>query len=483
MRMYVGGEWTDGARQEELRSPYNGEVIDTVPVATTADVERAIACAVRGAAGQRRTTGHEREAILRRAGDIADARVDELAATISRESGKAIAEARAEASRAGDLLRLSGFEGTQLYGDSLPLDASAGAGLHRLGFTLRQPCGVVVAITPFNYPLLLVLHKIAPALAAGNAVVLKPARQTPLTALKLVEILLEAGLAPEAISCLTGPGGELGDALVSDPRVRKISFTGSTATGAAIARTAGVKKLSLELGASCPVQSGQWLVRVAAVESADGQAHAVVKEHGVDALQPLGALIDERLAQPHQSAQLEDVFGRDPGLRQPPLEQQVAQMAGVALIGLGSPLRAARRRRVGRLGQLNRDAGALELLDDEAPAGGRLHRSLDVLTRPAAQERAQGRAIGRRDPPSRHLPGRGVHGVVGDLCAMHVEPDNNGQAGPPRPRGTRRTQRSPPVGRRPVTCHPSRTYRLPGHIAELKLAASVRLDPSRPYGG
>src|SRR5919107_5218653 len=253
MRMYVAGEWTDGARQEELRSPYNGEVIDTVPVATTADVERAIASAVRGAAGQRSTTGHEREAILRRAGDIADARVDELAATISRESGKAIAEARAEASRAGDLLRLSGFEGSQLYGDSLPLDASPGAGLHRLGFTLRQPCGVVVAITPFNYPLLLVLHKIAPALAAGNAVVLKPARQTPVTALKLVEIMLEAGLAPEAISCLTGPGGELGTALVKDPRVRKISFTGSTATGEAIAQVAGVKKLSLELGASCPV--------------------------------------------------------------------------------------------------------------------------------------------------------------------------------------------------------------------------------------
>ena len=150
-------------------------------------------------------------------------------------------------------IRLSAFEGTQLYGDTLPLDAGAGAGLNRLGFTLRQPCGVVVAITPFNYPLLLVLHKIAPALAAGNAVVLKPARQTPLTALKLVEILLEAGLAPEAIACLTGPGGELGEALVSDPRVRKISFTGSTATGEAIARVAGVKKLSLELGASCPV--------------------------------------------------------------------------------------------------------------------------------------------------------------------------------------------------------------------------------------
>jgi glyceraldehyde-3-phosphate dehydrogenase (NADP+) len=112
---------------------------------------------------------------------------------------------------------------------------------------------VVVAITPFNFPLLLVLHKIAPALAAGNAVVLKPARQTPRTALKLVEILLEAGLEPEAISCLTGPGGQLGDALCADPRVRKISFTGSTATGEAITRVAGVKRLSLELGASCPV--------------------------------------------------------------------------------------------------------------------------------------------------------------------------------------------------------------------------------------
>src|SRR3954454_13397652 len=253
MRMYVGGAWTDGARQEELRSPYSGEVIDTVPVGTLEDVERALASAVRGAAVQRRTTRHEREAILRRAGDLADARVDDLAATISRESGKAIAEARAEASRAGDLLRLSGFEGSQLYGDSLPLDAGAGAGLHRLGFTLRQPCGVVVAITPFNFPLLLVLHKIAPALAAGNAVVLKPARQTPRTALKLVEILLEAGLEPEAISCLTGSGGQLGDALCADPRVRQISFTGSTATGEGIARVAGVKKLSLELGASCPV--------------------------------------------------------------------------------------------------------------------------------------------------------------------------------------------------------------------------------------
>jgi glyceraldehyde-3-phosphate dehydrogenase (NADP+) len=251
--MFVAGEWIEGAQQEELRSPYSGEVIDTVPLADVQDVDRAIAAAARGAEHQRRLTAYEREAILRRAGDIADSRVDELAQTISRESGKPIAEASAEASRAGHILRLSGFEGSQLYGDSLPLDAAPNGGRHRVGFTLRQPCGVVVAITPFNFPALLVLHKIAPALAAGNAVVLKPARQTPLTALRLTEILLEAGLHPEAISCVTGAGGELGDALCSDPRVRKISFTGSTQTGERITKVAGVKKLSLELGASCPV--------------------------------------------------------------------------------------------------------------------------------------------------------------------------------------------------------------------------------------
>jgi len=253
MRMFVGGDWVEGSRREELRSPFSGEVIDTVPIAGQDDVDLALRVAVTGAERQRAMTAYDRQAILRRAADIADQHVDDLARTISMESGKAIAEATGEASRAGDLLRLSAFEGSQVYGDTLPLDAHRGAGRHRLGLTVRQPCGVVVAITPFNYPLLLVLHKIAPALAAGNAVVLKPARQTPLTALKLVEVLLEAGLPPDAMSCVTGSGGEIGELLCSDSRVRKISFTGSTATGEAITRVAGVKRLSLELGASCPV--------------------------------------------------------------------------------------------------------------------------------------------------------------------------------------------------------------------------------------
>ncbi|WCI09204.1 aldehyde dehydrogenase family protein [Arthrobacter sp. OVS8] len=122
-----------------------------------------------------------------------------------------------EASRSGNIIRLAAYEGSQLYGSTLPLDANAGTGLDKIGFTLRQPCGIVVAITPFNYPALLVLHKIAPALAAGNAVVLKPARATPLTALKLAQCFVDAGLPPEALSVLTGPGSTLGDVLVTDP--------------------------------------------------------------------------------------------------------------------------------------------------------------------------------------------------------------------------------------------------------------------------
>ena len=256
MEMLIGGRWrpASGAGPvEEVTSPFDGSVVGTVPVATVEDVDAALAAAQAGAGRWRRTPAHERMRILLRAAELADERAEETARLISGESGKTITEARGEASRSGDLLRLAAFEGTQLYGDTLPLDANRGTGQDKIGFTLRQPCGIVVAITPFNYPALLVLHKLAPALAAGNAVVLKPARDTPLTALALAACLVDAGLPEGVLSVLTGPGGTLGDPLVSDPRVRKISFTGSTATGERITRMAGVKKLSLELGASCPV--------------------------------------------------------------------------------------------------------------------------------------------------------------------------------------------------------------------------------------
>jgi len=255
MQMLIAGTWRGAAdgRTEEVRSPFDGRVIDTVPVATVQDAEAALDRAEIGAHLQRSTPAHVRVDILLRAAALADERAEDIAQTISAETGKPITEARGEASRSGNIIRLAAYEGSQLYGSTLPLDANAGTGLDKIGFTLRQPVGIVVAITPFNYPALLVLHKIAPALAAGNAVVLKPARATPLTALKLAQCFVDAGLPPEVLSVLTGPGSTLGDVLVTDPRVRKVSFTGSTATGTRISSIAGVKKLSLELGASCPV--------------------------------------------------------------------------------------------------------------------------------------------------------------------------------------------------------------------------------------
>lgn len=253
--LLIGGTWTKpvNGKYEEVHSPYSGEAVGEVAVADLSDVSAAITAAEQGARVWRNTPAHERFAVLLKAAAFADERSESLAHIISSENGKSLVEARGEAGRSGEIIRLAAFEGTQLYGETLPLDANKGTGLDKIGFTLREPVGIVVAIAPFNYPALLVLHKLAPALAAGNAVVLKPARATPLTALALAQCFIDAGLPEGVLSVITGTGGLLGDALVSDPRVRKVSFTGSTATGEHISRVAGVKKLSLELGASGPV--------------------------------------------------------------------------------------------------------------------------------------------------------------------------------------------------------------------------------------
>lgn len=238
---------------EDIRSPFDGSVVGQAPVATLADVDSAISAAVKGAEIWRRTPAHVRSAILMKAAELADARQEEIAQIISSENGKSLLEARGEAGRTGEIIRLAAFEGTQLYGTTLPLDANKGTGQEKFGFTLRQPVGVVVAISPFNYPALLVMHKVAPALASGNSVVLKPARTTPLTAIALAQCFYDAGLPEGVLTVITGSGALLGDALTSDSRIRKISFTGSTATGTHITKIAGIKKLSLELGSSCPV--------------------------------------------------------------------------------------------------------------------------------------------------------------------------------------------------------------------------------------
>ncbi len=275
MKMYINGEWVDRANTMPVFNPFDQSIIDTVPRATVADVDLAIASAVRGAKVMAKLPAYERYAILNRAAQLMTERMEDLGQTITREEGKVIAEGRGEAGRAIQTITLSSEEAKRLHGETVPLDAAPGV-TSQFGFTIRVPVGVVAAIAPFNFPLNLVCHKVGPALAAGNAVVLKPAGDTPLSALKFTEILLEAGLPPEAIQCVTGSGAEIGDAITGDPRIRKITFTGSMEVGDRICRNAGIKKVTMELGSNSPliVMSDADLEKVAAATVAGGFANA-----------------------------------------------------------------------------------------------------------------------------------------------------------------------------------------------------------------
>ncbi len=252
MQMFIRGQWLDKPEKIEVINPFDGAVIDTVPRGDAGDVDAAIGGAVEGAKLMRGLTGYQRFEILRCAADLMRERAEDLARTISLEEGKILAEAKVEVARAAETMELSAEEAKRIGGEVLPLDGASGGG-RRLGFTLRVPCGVVTAITPFNFPLNLVAHKVGPALAADNAVIVKPASDTPLSALKLVEILLDCGLPPLAIACVTGPGGEIGEALCRDNRVRKISFTGSRDVGERICQMAGLKRVTMELGSNSPL--------------------------------------------------------------------------------------------------------------------------------------------------------------------------------------------------------------------------------------
>jgi acyl-CoA reductase-like NAD-dependent aldehyde dehydrogenase len=297
MKMYVAGQWIEGRRTQPVVNPFDGSVVDTVPMATADDVERALAAAVRGAEAMRRLPAYERARILRRAADLLAARSEEFARTITLEEGKIIKEARTEVARAVEVLVLSAEEGKRLYGEVVPLDAAPGI-TTQFGFTIRVPCGVVVAISPFNFPLNLVMHKVGPALAAGNSVVVKPASDTPLSALKLVEVLLEAGVPAEGVQCITGSGREVGEALCADPRVRKVTFTGSRDVGERICTVAGLKRVTMELGSNSPliVMPDADLERAAAAIASTGYANAgqvCISAQRVIGLRPIyGELID-----------------------------------------------------------------------------------------------------------------------------------------------------------------------------------------------
>ena len=252
MKMLLGGNWVDRADKIEVLNPFDGSVVDTVPHSSLADVEEALAAAERGARVMRDLTGYQRYEILMKVADLMRERADDLARTITLEEGKILAEAQIEATRAREIIVLSAEEAKRLSGEVIPLDGAPGVN-GKLGFTLRVPCGVVVGISPFNFPLHLVCHKVGPAIAAGNACIIKPATDTPLSALKLIELFVEAGAPPEAVQCLTGPGSSLGNALCSDPRVRKITFTGSRDIGERICKVAGLKRVTMELGSNAPL--------------------------------------------------------------------------------------------------------------------------------------------------------------------------------------------------------------------------------------
>ena len=249
-KLLLDGEWIETGEWQEVRSPYSGEVVGRIARAGTEETRRAVDAAERAMAQP--LPAHRRAEILDRTADLVAERGDEIAATICAEAGKPMKAARVEAERASSTFRSAAVEARKLTGETVPMDASpAGAG--KLAFTIRVPIGVVGAISPFNFPFNLVAHKVAPALAAGCAVVLKPAGQTPLSALLLAELETEAGLPPGWLNVLVGPAAEIGDVLVEDDRVRLISFTGSAEVGWKLRERAATKKVLLELGNATPV--------------------------------------------------------------------------------------------------------------------------------------------------------------------------------------------------------------------------------------
>ena len=240
------------SREIEVRNPYTAAIVGTVPRGDVGDIDHAVALASEGARAMRAMPLHRRAEILAAVGSRLRAETEPLAHTIVSEAGKTIREARAEVVRAAGIFQLAAEETRRLHGETLPFDGLPN-GEGRTGYWTLEPVGIVGAITPWNVPLALAAHKIAPALGAGNAVVLKPAEQTPLNALRLSDICHESGLPENALQVVTGTGEEAGDALVRHPNVAFVSFTGSREVGVTLPGRAGFKRVALELGGNSPV--------------------------------------------------------------------------------------------------------------------------------------------------------------------------------------------------------------------------------------
>ena len=249
-KLLIDGEWVETGDWLDVRSPYSGEVVGRVAKGGADETRRALDAADRALATP--LPAHKRAEILVKVAGLIGRRHEELARTICDEAGKPIKTARVEASRAMSTYTFAAVEARKLAGEMIPMEA-AQAGEGKLGFTLRRPIGIVGAISPFNFPCNLVAHKLAPALAAGCPVVLKPAGATPLSALFLAELEQEAGLPAGWLNVVVGPSSAIGDVLVADERVKLITFTGSGPVGWGIQERAPRKRVKLELGNSTPV--------------------------------------------------------------------------------------------------------------------------------------------------------------------------------------------------------------------------------------
>ncbi len=251
-KLLIDGKWTGNGSILEVKNKYDGSTVGALPTASPEDLNQAIDAAERAEDIMAEMPAYKRAEILLRTATLLRERSEELAKVIAAEAGKALKFARGEVDRAASTFTIAAEEAKRLHGETIPLDAVP-SGEGYFGFWTRRPVGVIAAISPFNFPLNLVAHKVAPALAAGNTLVLKPATTTPLAAVILCQILQEAGLPAGAINLVVGSGGTVGEWLITDERVDKITFTGSPEIGRHILAVAGIKKVTLELGNTSPV--------------------------------------------------------------------------------------------------------------------------------------------------------------------------------------------------------------------------------------
>lgn len=251
-KLFINGKWVKGGEVLSVTNKYDGTIIGKVYSSTLENIDKAITAAYSNVNIMARIPAHKRSEILLKTANLITEQKESLAKTIAKESGKALKYSRLEVDRAASTFITAAEEAKRIHGETIPFDAiSQGEGY--FGFWMRRPVGVVLAITPFNFPLNLVAHKVAPAIAAGNTIILKPATSTPLSSIALCRILQEAGLPNGAINLVFGKGSKIGDSLIIDPRISKITFTGSASVGQNIIAKAGIKKVTMELGNNSPV--------------------------------------------------------------------------------------------------------------------------------------------------------------------------------------------------------------------------------------